>query len=249
MVFNSYAAYYDLLYRDKDYKGESVFVHEQIQKEFPGAKTILDLGCGTGRHANELAKLGYEVTGVDMSQQMIDIAIKNKQEGLNLNFYQGDIRSISLNRQFDAVVSLFHVLSYQVTNDDLGAVFVTAKSHLNQKGIFLFDAWYGPGVLSDPPVVRIKRIEDDQIQVLRIAEPVMHFEKNTAYVNYEIRVKTKKSGVIDTFNELHSMRYIFDPEVELIGKNTGLIKLSLENKPGGILSPTNWFKVFAFRKV
>ena len=50
----------------------------------------------------------------------------------------------------------------------------TAAKHLKPNGVFIFDFWYGPGVLTDPPVVRLKRLENEEIEVLRIAEPVMH---------------------------------------------------------------------------
>ena len=73
-VFGNYSRYYNLLYKDKDYKGEAGFIHDLIQKYSPGAKSILDLGCGTGRHDVLLAEKGYVMTGVDMSEEMLLIA-------------------------------------------------------------------------------------------------------------------------------------------------------------------------------
>jgi len=73
-VFNKYSRYYNLLYRDKDYAGEADYVHELIRKYSPDAKSLLDLGCGTGRHAFPLAKKGYSVTGVDISEEMLAVA-------------------------------------------------------------------------------------------------------------------------------------------------------------------------------
>ena len=55
-VFDAYAAYYDLLYKDKDYAGETEYVHRLIQRFNPGAKSILELGSGTGKHARLLAE-------------------------------------------------------------------------------------------------------------------------------------------------------------------------------------------------
>ena len=123
-VFGSYSRYYNLLYRDKDYAGEAEHVHCLIQRHFPGAKTVLDLGCGTGRHDLLLAGKGYSITGVDMSEEMLDIANSqlsslNVQRGSlsshssSLNFLQGDIRTVRFDKTFDVVVSLFHVVSYQ----------------------------------------------------------------------------------------------------------------------------------------
>ena len=72
-VFGNYAHYYDLLYQDKNYVGETQFIHKLIQTHAPNAKNILELGCGTANHALLLAKEGYQVHGVDMSQEMINI--------------------------------------------------------------------------------------------------------------------------------------------------------------------------------
>ena len=76
-VFNLYARYYNLLYKEKDYAGEAEYVHKLIQKYQPGAKSILDLGCGTGRHDILLAEKGYSVTGVDRSEEMLAVANSN----------------------------------------------------------------------------------------------------------------------------------------------------------------------------
>jgi len=73
-IFRKYASYYNLLYRDKDYDGEVEFLEKLLQKHRPGARSILDLGCGSGTHASLLARRGYEVHGVDISQDMLDLA-------------------------------------------------------------------------------------------------------------------------------------------------------------------------------
>ena len=73
-VFNEYARYYDLLYRDKDYGAETDYIHNLIQKQNPGCRTILNLGCGSGRHDRCLVERGYAVTGVDLSEEMLTAA-------------------------------------------------------------------------------------------------------------------------------------------------------------------------------
>ena len=70
-VFDGYARYYDLLYRDKDYAAEARHVHDIIQRHSPGAHSILELGCGTGAHAIHLATMGYAIHGVDRSHEML----------------------------------------------------------------------------------------------------------------------------------------------------------------------------------
>lgn len=217
-VFGAYSRYYNLLYKDKNYGEEAGYIHKLVQKYAPAAKSILDLGCGTGRHDFELAKAGYSITGVDISEEMLAAAHSNltthNDSSVSLNFTRGDIRSVRLDKFFDVVLSLFHVVSYQVSNEDLQSVFATARAHLKPDGLFIFDCWYGPAVLTDPPVVRIKRLEDDEILLVRIAEPVTHYNENVVDVNYEVLVTDKATGKMEQLRETHHMRYLFCPEVE-----------------------------------
>lgn len=221
-VFNHYARYYDLLYRDKDYFAEADYLHGLIQTNAPDAKTVLNLGCGSGRHDQELAKFGYSITGVDLSQEMLNMARRAGEGNAALQYHQGDIRSIRLKQQFDVVLALFHVISYQTSNQDLLAAFETARCHLRPGGIFVFDCWYGPGVLADPPAVRVKELEDAKIKITRIAQPVMQPNKNLVDVNYLLFIRDKQSNTVDEIRETHSMRYLFVPEIEMMLNATDL---------------------------
>lgn len=225
-TFGDYSKYYDLLYKDKDYKAEADFVDSLIQKYAPEAHTVLDLGCGTGRHDVALAQKGYLVTGVEISGEMLSLARSSLASvGVQpsaLDFIDGDLRVVRLKKQFDAVISLFHVMSYQATNNELQAAFTTAKVHLKPQGIFIFDCWYGPAVLSDKPAVRVKKLENEQIRVIRIAEPVVHPNENIVDVNYTVWVKDKSSNIVDEIKETHKMRYWFMPEIEFLLQNSGL---------------------------
>ena len=231
-VFGSYSSYYNLLYQDKDYAGEAEYVQSLIARHYPDARTILDLGCGTGRHDLLLAEMGYKVTGVDQSEEMLAVANSNlstkhqapgtKNKEPILSFHQGDIRSIRLENTFGVVISLFHVMSYQTSNEDLEAAFATAKAHLNPGGVFIFDCWYGPAVLTDRPVVRVKRLEDETISVTRIAEPTLYPNDNIVDVAYHVFVQDKASSAVEELRETHRMRYLFKPELELFLKGAGL---------------------------
>jgi SAM-dependent methyltransferase len=241
-VFADYARYYDLLYRDKDYAAEAEYVAGLIRKFHTSAKSILELGSGTGKHALLLTRKGFEVHGVEISEEMINIARSNLSnppilkssdsvsfdsanppnlQSSNPLFSHGDIRHIRLGRKFDVVISLFHVISYQTTNDDVTAAFKTAKAHLNPGGIFIFDVWYGPAVLTDRPVVRIKRMADDEIEVTRLAEPAMRPDENLVEVNYHVFIRNKATEAVKELREKHAMRYFFRPEIELFAAQTG----------------------------
>ena len=248
-VFNEYARYYDLLYRDKDNTGETDYIHNLIQAQIPGARTILNLGCGSGRHDRCLVALGYTVTGVDLSEEML-VAARNAAAGSeSLDYVQGDARSVRLDKTFDVVISLFHVMSYQVTNADLMAAFATGHNHLKPGGTFIFDCWYGPGVLTDPPTVRVKELEDEAITVTRIAQPVVHPNENVVDVNYRVFLKEKSSGSVREINETHRMRYLFKPEVEMMLTTAGFeLQMSEEWLTATPLSMKSWNALFIARR-
>lgn len=218
-----YSQYYDLLYSDKDYKSEVEYIDDLIKKSSDNANTILDMGCGTGRHAELLCYKGYIVHGIDLSEDMLKIA-ETRRSGIEdkLSFSHSNIQELTLNKKFDIVVSLFHVMSYQNSNDELTKAFEVAKNYLNDEGVFIFDFWYGPAVLTDLPTTRVKRLENESIKVTRLAEPVLHAKKNIVDVNYDVFIENKKTKEIVEKNELHKMRYFFDTELELICEQVGL---------------------------
>jgi len=229
-VFNEYAAYYNLLYKDKDYAGECDYINKLIEEFAPGCKSILNLGCGTGNHDFIFSEKGYSVTGIDFSSQMIAIASERLQNENRKNpeFLCADVREIRLGKKFDVVISLFHVMSYQVTNTDILNAFKTAKEHLSGNGVFIFDFWYGPAVLTSRPEVRTKILENDKLKITRKAKPEMHPNENIVDVNYHLSVTDKFSGKTFENNEQHRMRYFFLPELKAYLAQTGFKIISCE---------------------
>ena len=226
-VFGPYARYYDLLYADKDYAAEARFVSGLIRTYSPRAHRLLELGCGTGIHACHLVAEGFSLHGVDFSEPMLDAARARRSRldpalGKRLSFSMGNVKDCRVGETFDAVVSLFHVVSYQVTNDDLLSMFETAASHLTAGGVFLFDFWFSPAVLTERPAVRIKRLESDDAVVTRIAEPVMNARESYVEVNYHVFIRDKASGATEELREAHRMRYLSLPEVDFLARSAGL---------------------------
>ena len=225
-VFAGYARYYDLLYRDKPYQEEADHVRRLILSHVPNAHAIVELGCGTGAHAEHLARAGMEVNGVDLSEWMLERAAARRvtltdDVARRLHFSHGDVRNIRLNIRADAVISLFHVMSYQSENADLHAMFATAHEHLRTGGVFIFDAWYGPAALTDRPAVRVKVLEDDEVKITRIAQPTLYPSRNLVDVHYHIFAYEKKRGHCSETVETHRMRYLFSTEVELLAAQSG----------------------------
>lgn len=248
-VFNNYAHYYNLLYKDKDYAGEADYVHKLIQQYNPGAKSILNLGCGTGKHDFYLVKKGYTVTGIDISAEMLHQAkaeqAKLKYSKSALTFLLGDVRKIRLEEKFDAVISLFHVISYMNTNKDVSDMLETAYCHLRKGGIFIFDCWYGPAVLTNKPSERIKRLEDENIGVERITKSCMHPNDNTVDIRYEVIIKDKKTQKITRVKEVHKMRYFFQPEIEIVMGEKGFkVVYAKEWMTGKVMGFDTWGACF-----
>jgi SAM-dependent methyltransferase len=245
-VFDAYAAYYDLLYRDKDYAGEATYVGGLIHRFRPDARDILELGCGTGLHARELVRQGYTVTGIDRSELMVQRANERASAlgaGRLMTFMQGDLRDFRAGRTFDVVVSLFHVMSYQTTNADLRSAMSTAFVHLRAGGIFIFDCWYGPAVLTDPPTKRVRKLQSDVLKVTRTAEPDHHPNHNRVDVRYEILVERDNEDA-EKIAETHAMRYLFAPEVDLLLDAAGLRRVALERWLGGDAGTESWNACF-----
>lgn len=158
MIFQQYAQFYDELYQDKDYHQECRFIRQVLETYGDGEVTsILDLGCGTGSHALILADIGYQVTGVDLAEDMLEMAKRKAREQVKkINFQQGDIRYLELDQSFDAGLAMFTVLGYQITNQDVDNAIRSVRKHLNPGGLFICDVWFGPAVLAIKPAERVK---------------------------------------------------------------------------------------------
>ncbi len=240
-VFGDYSKYYDLLYKDKDYEAES----EYIASLLGDSKKILELGCGTGKHASLLGKKGFDIFGIDFSETMIERAKK-----LGVKCEVGDVRTFRTDDVFDSVISLFHIASYQNTDEDVKNYFKTASIHVKKGGKFIFDLWYKPAVLTQRPEKRVKELENDEIKVVRYCTPEHLEDKNIVKVHYKIDITNKKTGNQQVVEETHSMRYFSSEDVEKFAKEAGF-KIVLEeewltkNKP----SEDTWGVCFVAEKL
>lgn len=243
--FNAYSRYYNLLYTGKDYNSEVNYIDALIQKHQSGAKTILEFGSGTGGHGLLLQQAGYELVGLEQSASMAAIA---RTKGLDC--LVADITDFQLGQQFDAVLAMFHVISYLNENQQLVRAFQHAHRHLIEGGVFLFDVWYGPAVLHQKPEARKKEVEDGDIQVARMAVPVMHLNRNVVDVNYHVLVTEKRTNEVTEINEIHSMRYFSIPEIKLLAESTGFAVVKAEEfLTGNEPSENSWGVCFILKKI
>lgn len=223
-VFAEYANLYNVLYQDKDYLTEAKFIEKIITKhsKIPG-KSVLELGCGTAKHAVEFAKSGYTVHGVDQSNLMLESAgslLNNLDSDVadRIKLTAGDIRTFRSNEKYDIALSLFHVLSYQTTNADLESTFTTVAEQVKPGGLFIFDCWYGPAVLTDLPKITYKKMSNDKVELERVAVPEIFTEQNLVTVNYQMFYKNVHEKLYSKITETHHMRYLFKPEIENLAK-------------------------------
>lgn len=256
MTFAAYSLYYDLLYQDKDYLGEVDYVKSLLARFSTWPKSILEIGCGTGRHAELLADSGFDVIGVELSKSMLAEATRRASifslKGTSGQFdaILGDARTFRSARSFDSVISLFHVVSYQTSNEDVNSMFATVSHHLNPGGLFVFDVWYGPAVLAMRPSVRIKRIKSDSVSVLRIAEPDIDINRNVVEVLYTALVNAKTNGEAETIIERHPMRYFFKPELELLADAHGMRIIHAEEwMTSAAPSDSTWGVAFVAQRI
>src|ERR1043165_2988919 len=98
-MFTHTAEFYDALYSFKDYCAESARLRDLIARERPGAKTILDIACGTAEHARHLSG-DFRVDGIDLEPRFIDIARKKNPSG---HYEVADMRRFDLGRRYDVV--------------------------------------------------------------------------------------------------------------------------------------------------
>lgn len=244
-VFDAYGRYYDLLYRDKDYAAEVDYLHRLLQRHDAPGPELLEFGSGTGRHGRLLAARGYRVTGIERSAAMVAQAAAS--DGFSCQ--QGDIRAVRLGRTFDAVLALFHVLSYQVGNAEVLAVFQRAAEHLRPGGLFLFDVWYSPAVYSQQPATRVKRLAGEGLEITRLAEPVCLPNANRVDVHYTLFVRDTGTGAVETFSETHPMRHFSLPELDWLASATGFERLCAEEfLTGAPPGPDTWGLCLAWRK-
>lgn len=231
LVFDAYSAYYDLLYHDKDYVAEVAYVDGLLKRCGKNIHDLLEFGSGTGIHGKLLAEKNYKVTGVEISQKMVD----RVEETKGFTCMQGDIRSVKLERKFDAVVSLFHVMSYQVSNADIKAAISNAAAHLLSGGLFVFDFWYSPAVYAQKPEVRVKHMGNEQLNITRIAEPEIYSNENRVDVHYTIYTQEVSSQQYNVFKETHPMRHFSLPEIDLLAEATGFERVGAEEFLSGEL--------------
>ncbi|HYU58390.1 MAG TPA: class I SAM-dependent methyltransferase [Actinomycetota bacterium] len=178
-MFDKTARFYDAIYSFKDYPAEAARVQEIVEDRNPGAHTLLDVACGTGRHLEHLRER-FAVEGLDLDPALL--AVARERLGPDVPLHVADMVAFDLGRAFDAVTCLFSAIAYARTGENLARAVERLLAHTAPGGVVIVEPffersqWRWPEVHAtyvDEPDLKIARMN-------RTAEPgetiVMEFE-------------------------------------------------------------------------
>jgi len=140
-VFEHSARVYDLLYSFKDYEAEALDLTTLVRERNPGAASLLDVACGTGKHLELLRATFPDVAGVDLDDGLLAVAHERLPD---VPLTRGDMRTFDLGRTFDAVTCLFSSVGYLRDDEELAAAIGRMAAHLSPGGVLVVDGWIRP---------------------------------------------------------------------------------------------------------
>jgi 2-polyprenyl-3-methyl-5-hydroxy-6-metoxy-1,4-benzoquinol methylase len=222
--FDVYARYYDLMYMGKDYKAEAEYIAGLIRRyaaEKQRPLRVLDLACGTGKHAFELSALGFEMQGSDISGNMIGVARESaKVRGASIQFHNESFQTCDrLQGPFDIVISMFSAIDYVTTHADLIRTMSNVHGLLADDGLFIFDHWNAAAVTASYSPVRVLRKNDARGELVRVSETTLDPIEQIATIHYTCLYLAGGEKV--EFEEIHRMRYHTFTEMELLLRTQG----------------------------
>lgn len=202
--YEGFASIYDQLMDDAYDEEWFRFLHATIRKHHPRCKKILDLGCGTGKIAVKMAKMGYSMTGVDLSEEMLAVAQQRLQrEHLSsVRLIQQDMRELELNETFDMIYSFCDALNYLVEEEDVISTIKRVAEHLEQHGLFLFDVhslYKLNHVYARGPIVQ----EDEELAYIWVPEVDIATGRVDHHLHFFVR---EEDDLYRRFYEIHQQR-------------------------------------------
>lgn len=141
-------------------------------------------------------------------------------------FHKADIRRIDLGREFDAVLMMFAVLGYQLEDGDVLSGLETARRHLRQDGLLIFDVWYGPAMLSQGDSKRNKRIPTSEGETIRLSSSELDKARHLSTVLFQV-TRLRGEEAVEKSEEKHQMRYFFRDELNQFLESSGFVPVRL----------------------
>lgn len=182
-MFTETAALYDLVYAGvKDYACETEQLVQLLQRLRPEAHTVLDVGCGSGEHARLLAGRGYQVSGIDLSPEFVEIA---RGKVPTSDFTCADMTTFDLGRRFDVILCLFSSIGYVRTPENAARTLARFAAHLADGGVVVVEPWFEPGVMEHGRI-SVQRAETTGLHVCRMAYTSLSGRTSTLDMHYLI---------------------------------------------------------------
>jgi SAM-dependent methyltransferase len=214
------AELYDRIYATKDYASEAAAIRALIARLHPAARTLLDVGCGTGGHLAQLAAW-YAVEGVDVSPGMLAVA-QRKLPGVRL--HAADMRELALGTTFDVVTSLFSGIAYVRSVAELHRAIAALAAHLAPGGVLVVEPWFTPeawrpGTLHasfvDDPDLKIARMVRSETRDRFAVTPMHHLVATSTGVTHFVETHELLLATIDEYRagfEAAGLEPTFQPD-------------------------------------
>jgi len=166
-MFSESTELYDVIYSElKDFEAEAGLVSALLQEKCPEARRLLDVGCGTGRHAAALTEIhGFEVDGIDIESGFLEIARDRCPKG---RFFRGDMASFNLDTSYDAVLCLFSSIGYVRTFDRLTLTARTMGKHVAEGGVAIIEPWFTPEAFRGGSA-HIHSVDREDLKIARVS--------------------------------------------------------------------------------
>ncbi len=225
-----HAELYDIFYAEKPYRKETEFVVKMLKHYAVPGRKLLEIACGTGSHAVLFAEMGWNVTAIDYSADMIRCAKQKASENQKVNFIEGDMRQLDqipelAGQTFDAAVCLFDSIGYTLTNEGVASVLANVHKFLKSRGIFCFEYWHTAAMLREYSPVRIRRWKTENAEILRVSETTLDLSKQTAEICFDI-IELMNDGSYARLKEIQHNRFFSTREMEQFLSNSELHLLS-----------------------
>lgn len=211
-----HARWYDALYADKPYGEEAAFIHELLGA--PEGR-LLDVACGTGRHAAAFVALGYEATGIDLNGGLLEHA---RRSAPGSRFITADMRTLDLGETFDVVTCLFDAIGYPLSNAGVGGSLASIARHLRPGGRCAIEFLHAPAMLRGARPLGIRRMDlGDGHTLIRVAETTLHEATQTMSVDYEL-IELGADGHYERSHERQGNRFFGIEEMRALIENAGI---------------------------
>jgi SAM-dependent methyltransferase len=221
------AHYYDVVYASiVDYRSSTLFLEKIFKKHGSRKpKSILDVACGTGNYTFIFADEGYDATGIDLSDEMLQVAREKASGRSNPRFLKMDMRKIELDSKYDIATALFGGFGYMLVEAEVGLFLAGIAKHLTPGGLLVFEFWQNsaifPAAASPSGQRSWDRAEDDDQLIVRLHFSKYDSQTNILDVRFDFYVlDTKNKMLVDNFSETHLVRtYSISQMRELLERN------------------------------